>query len=101
MIYDAQVGKHLVRFVFAIFPGEEPKGGALWTPPCPKRLKPRLLKTYRRERREFSRLVAEKFGLPLQVIDRMGGAPRITEQIYEDSVVESVDLPVPHAEGVH
>jgi hypothetical protein len=101
LMQDVKIGRYLVRFVFVIFPGEGPKSGAIWTPPCPKRLKPRFLKAYRRERLEFSRLVAEKFGLPLQIIDRMDGAPRIREQIYEDGVVESVDLPVPRAEGVH
>jgi hypothetical protein len=101
LVQDAKIGRYLVRFIFVIFPGEGPKGGALWDPPCPKRLKPRLLKAYRRERREFFRLVSETFGLPLQIIDRMDGAPRITEQIYEDGVVEPVDLPVQWPEGVH
>jgi hypothetical protein len=100
LIGDARIGKYTVRFLFAIVDGV-PRSATLWSPEKPKRLKPATLKKYRRERLAFAKEIAEEFGLPLRIIDRMGGVPRITEQIYEDGVVEPVDLPVPRPEGVH
>ena len=62
-------------------------------PDRPKRLKPALLRKYRRERRDFTVECAKHFGLAFQVIDRMDGAPRVMELVYESGEVEPVDLP--------
>jgi hypothetical protein len=71
----------------------------IWKPDRAKRLKPALVKKYRRERRNFVTAVAKQFGLAFHIVDRMDGAPRITELVYEDGAVEPVIPAVPYPEG--
>jgi hypothetical protein len=100
LIGDARIGKYTVRFLCAIVDGA-PRFASLWKPERPKRLKPALVKKFRRERLAFAKDVAEAFGVGVYVVDRMGDAPRVTNLIYEDGVTEAVNLPVPRPEGVH
>jgi hypothetical protein len=100
LIGDARIGKYVVRFFFTILDGT-PRFASLWNPARPKRLKPALVKKFRRERLAFAKDVAEAFGVGVYIVDRMGDAPRVTDLIYEDGVTEAVDLPVPRPEGLH
>jgi hypothetical protein len=100
LIWDVRIGKYTVRFLCAIVDGA-PRFASLWKPERPKRLKPALVKKFRRERLAFAKDVAETFGVGVYVVDRMGDAPRVTDLIHEDGVTEAVDLPVPRPEGVH
>jgi len=97
---DARIGRHRVRFLGVVPTGESPRFLTIWTPAQPKRLKPALVKKYRRERRNFVTAVARQFGLAFQIIDRMDGAPRITELVYEHGEVEAVQPPAPYPEAV-
>ncbi|MDQ3776909.1 MAG: hypothetical protein M3461_22455 [Pseudomonadota bacterium] len=98
--YDGQVGRYLVRFLFVVDKDGAPHFASIWNPAKPKRLKPALIKKFRRERRHFSKAVAQEFGLALRIIDRMDGAPRVTELVYEHGAVEPVEPPVPFLETV-
>jgi hypothetical protein len=100
LIWDVRIGKYTVRFLCAIVDGT-PRFASLWKPERPKRLKPALVKKFRRERLAFAKDVAETFGVGVYVVDRMGDAPRVTDLIHEDGATEVVDLPVPGREAVH
>jgi hypothetical protein len=100
LVGDARIGKYVVRFFFTILDGT-PRFASLWKPERPKRLKPALVKKFRRERLAFAKDVAEAFGVGVYIVDRMEDAPRVTDLIYEDGVVEAVDLPVPLREWIH
>jgi hypothetical protein len=100
LVLDARIGRHRVRFLGVIPAGESPQFLTIWTPAQPKRLKPALVKKYRRERRNFVTAVARQFGLAFQIIDRMSGAPRTTELVYADGEVEPVEPPAPYPEAL-
>ena len=100
VVLDACIGRHRVRFLGIVPAGESPRFLTIWTPAKPKRLKPAHLKKYRRERRNFVTAVARQFGLAFQIIDRMDGAPRITELVYEHGEVEPVVPAPPYPEAV-
>jgi hypothetical protein len=101
VVLDARIGRRRVRFLGFVPAGESPRFLTIWNPDGPKRLKPAHLKKYRRERRNFITAVAKQFGLAFQIIDRMDGAPRITELVYEHGEVEPVEPPAPYPAVVH
>ena len=88
-----------MRFLGFVPTGESPRFLTIWSPPQPKRLKPALVKKYRRERRNFVTAVARQFGLAFLIIDRMDGAPRITERVFEHGEVEPVVPAAPYPEA--
>lgn len=90
IIYDAKIGRFKVRFVFLIDKDGEPHFAAIWTPNKPKRLKPKLVEQFRRERLGFSKAVAQEFDVGIQVTDRLDrdGQPRRHELGYPDGRVE-------------
>jgi len=101
VVLDARIGRYRVRFL-CVAAGGSPQFLTIWKPDRPKRLKPALVKKYRRERRNFVTAVAKQFGLALQIIDRMDGAPRITVLVYEHGEVELLAPAIPYPEdGVH
>ncbi|MGH8578347.1 MAG: hypothetical protein ACREXJ_15835, partial [Gammaproteobacteria bacterium] len=99
LIYDVRLGKHSVRFLFAQGPDGIPLTAGIWKPAPPKRLKPSLLKKYRRERRAFAVEVAKTFGWCLPIIDRFGGDPRISEIVLPTGEVERMDPPIAYREA--
>jgi hypothetical protein len=55
-------------------------------------LKPATARKYRRERREFVVAVAKEFGIDIQVIDRLDGAPKVTELVMApDGLVKTLE----------
>jgi hypothetical protein len=88
-ILDADIGRYRVRFLCVLQRDHAgpPAFLTVWKPDRPKRLKPAPVKKYRRERRNFVTTVAKQFGLAFQIIDRMDGAPRITELVSHDGAV--------------
>lgn len=102
MTLDAHIGRYLVRFFCVLDRDGTPRSASIWKPEKPKRLKPALIKKYRRERRNFFTAIVREFGVGIRVIDRMDdGRPRVTELIYEDGTVEALDPPAPYVSGVH
>lgn len=71
-----------------------------WQPDYPKKLRPRHLQEYRRRRIEWTGFVAKAFGLDLQVVDRMDGAPVVTALCYSEGHIERLDPPIPYFEPV-
>ncbi|MGH8578499.1 MAG: hypothetical protein ACREXJ_16660, partial [Gammaproteobacteria bacterium] len=66
LVYDVRLGRHSVRFLF-VETGGVPFTTAIWKPAPPRRLKPSLLKKYRRERRAFAVEAAKTFGWCLPI----------------------------------
>jgi hypothetical protein len=90
--YVAQVGRWTVNFFYFQIDGEQ-RAVAVWNPEKPKKkLKPATLKAYRRGRREFAVAVAREFGVNGPIIDRMDGAPKVTELVMApDGRVETLN----------
>jgi hypothetical protein len=78
--YVAQVGRWTVNFFYLQLDGEH-HAAAVWKPDKPQKLKPATARLYRRERREFVAAVAREFGVNAQIIDRLDGAPKVTELV--------------------
>ena len=104
VVLDARIGRHRVRFLCVLQRNHAgpPALLAIWKPARPERLKPALLRKYRRARRNFVTTVAKQFGLAFLIIDRMDGAPRITERVFEHGEVEPLVPAAPYPEtAVH